>query len=233
MSRLGLHPGRIVVVVPAFNEENVITEVLRDLAAFPSRIVVVDDGSSDKTADLAVQAGALVLRHPCNLGQGAALQTGIDFAVARPETEVIVTFDGDGQHAAQDLPRLVAPVCEQGYDVTLGSRFLPGSSLVGASTSRRLTLRLATVFTRVTSGLALSDAHNGLRAFDVRAAARVRITQNGMAHASEILFQIARLGLRYCEVPATVRYTPYSLGKGQRMANSLNILWDLVSGTMK
>src|SRR5262249_28459340 len=186
--------------------------------------VVVDDGSADETAEVAARAGAEVLRHPINLGQGAALQTGIDYALLRGAGQV-VTFDADGQHRADEIAVLLAALCAHDADFALGSRFR--GTTVELPTLRRLMLRAATLFTRVTTGLEVTDAHNGLRAMTRRGAARIRLRQNRMAHASEILHQIAASGFRYVEVPVTIQYSRYSLAKGQRASEFVVILLDL------
>ena len=212
------------VVIAAYNEGRAIGHVVAELASLPYRVVVVDDGSSDATAEIAARAGAEVLKHPINLGQGAALQTGIDYAVLRGASHV-VTFDADGQHRAEDIAVLLAALSPRDADFALGSRFR--GAAVDLPPLRRLMLRAATVFTRLTTGLDVSDAHNGLRAMTRRGAERIRLRQNRMAHASEILHQIAASGLGYVEVPVTIRYSRYSLAKGQRASEFVVILLDL------
>ena len=218
------------LVIPAYNEEPVLGDVLASLEPLPYGVVVVDDGSEDATADVATRCGAAVVRHACNLGQGAAIQTGITYARRQAGTRFVVTFDADGQHHPTDLRALLEPLEEGACDVVLGSRFLVPGSAVRIPVARRLVLRLATVVTRLSTGLRLTDTHNGLRAFTAQAAAQLDITQNGMAHASEILSQIAATGMRYREVPVTVTYTRYSLTKGQSMLNSVDIFWESIRG---
>jgi len=188
--------------------------------------VVVDDGSADATISEASQAGAAVVAHPFNLGQGAALQTGIDYALAHG-AEAIVTFDADGQHSAADIARLVGALETGNAEFALGSRFLNDASDIPAS--RRLLLKAAIAFTRLTTGLRLTDAHNGLRAMTRRGAEAIRLTQNRMAHASELLSQIAASKLHYVELSVTIRYTDYSMAKGQRAKDSVLILMDLLA----
>jgi glycosyltransferase involved in cell wall biosynthesis len=196
-------------------------------------VVVVDDGSNDSTAEIAGRFPVILLRHMTNLGQGAALQTGISYALKFPSARYIVTFDADGQHNPGDILRLVR-ACEDGsYDVALGSRFMRGGGAANISFGRILALKLAVLLTRLTTGLRLSDTHNGLRAFTRQAASRITITQNGMAHASEILNLITALHLRYVEVPVTINYSAYSVGKGQSFWNSINILWDMFLGRLR
>jgi glycosyltransferase involved in cell wall biosynthesis len=212
------------VVIAAYNEGQVIADVIAGLRQTSHRILVVDDGSADATADRAQRAGATVVRHPINLGQGAALQTGIEFALANG-AEFVVTFDADGQHRAADIAVMLDALRKNRADFALGSRFLGTELHVPAL--RRLVLRAATWFTRVTTGLRVSDAHNGFRAMTRRGAGVIRLRQNRMAHASEILDQIAASGLNYVEVPVTIEYSRYSMAKGQRSSELVTILLDL------
>jgi glycosyltransferase involved in cell wall biosynthesis len=217
--------GRCVwVVIAAYNEAGVIARVVADVRGRGYPVVVVDDGSSDATSKVGRQTGAVVVRHPVNLGQGAALQTGIEFALAEG-ADFIVTFDADGQHRADDIAALLKALTDNGADFALGSRFLGAS--IDLPPARRLLLKAATLFTRLTTGLQVTDTHNGLRAMTRRGASRIALRQNRMAHASELLEQIARSGLRYVEVPVTIEYSAYSLAKGQKLSDSLAILVDL------
>jgi polyprenyl-phospho-N-acetylgalactosaminyl synthase len=217
-------PPNIWVVISAFCEETIIARVVAQLKGQGYGIVVVDDGSIDRTGEVARQAGAVVLRHPINLGQGAGLQTGITFALGHGADQV-VTFDADGQHRAHEVAWLLDALKGHGADFALGSRFL--GTDVRFPPARRLLLKLAIWFTRLTTGMRVTDTHNGLRAMTRRGAAAIALRQNRMAHASEILHQIAESKLKYVEVPVTVDYTAYSLSKGQTLADALLILTDL------
>ena len=204
-----------------------IAEVVRQLQAVCPNVVVVDDGSTDATGDEALSAGAAVVSHAFNLGQGAALQTGVEYALGRG-AEYVATFDADGQHHASDLVHMIATLRREPVDVILGSRFLGHAESM--PTSRRLLLRAAVLMSRLTTGVTLTDAHNGLRVMTAEAARQIHLSQNRMAHASELVSQIGRLGLRVSEVPVTISYTRYSLEKGQRLTDSLRILLDLLAG---
>jgi polyprenyl-phospho-N-acetylgalactosaminyl synthase len=219
--------GDVWVVIPAFNEAAAIGSVIADLRPFAGKIVVVDDGSKDGTAGAAHEAGAVVLRHVINRGQGAALQTGIEYALHRGAS-AIVTFDSDGQHSAADVPTLIAPLRDGRADIVLGSRFL--GSTESMPRLRRIVLRFAVLFTRSVSGLKVTDAHNGMRAFSRRAASIIHIQLDRMAHASELMDQIRRSGLPYTEVPVHVRYTEYSRQKGQRGVHAVRIAFDYFIG---
>ena len=219
-------PQGLWVIVPAYNEAERVGEVLRDLKdAGAANIVMVDDGSSDDSAEIASRENVWVLRHIVNRGQGAALQTGIDFAVGQG-ADLLVTFDADGQHTAGDLWQMVSPIASGSCQVVLGSRGLGRS--IGVPRSRKLLLRFAIWFTRLTTGLPLTDTHNGIRAFTADAALQLRMTEDGMAHASEFLSRLARSGLRWKEVPVTVHYTPQVLMKGQQNSNALQILFRMI-----
>lgn len=209
------------VVIAAYNEGAVIADVVDGVGREGWSVVVVDDGSRDETATAARAAGATVVRHAVNLGQGAALQTGIDFALRRGARH-IVTFDADGQHAVEDIPKLVAALDDA--DIALGSRFL--GNVEGATRQRLMLLRTAVLMSNRLSGLQLTDAHCGLRAFRAEIAPHLRITQNRMAHASELLRKTKRAGVRVVEVPCTVRYTEHSMRKGQGGFQAVRILFD-------
>lgn len=223
------HTG-VFVVIAAYNEARMIAEVVREVQRTGHAVVVVDDASTDATAELAATAGAEIVRHPFNLGQGAALQTGIEFALAQG-ARYVVTFDADGQHRASDIAGLLEALARNHADFALGSRTL--GRTVNLPPRRRWLLKAATWFTRATTGLAVTDAHNGLRAMTRRGAGAIQLHQNRMAHASEILHQIAASGLTYVEAPVTVAYSDYSLGKGQRTSDALTILLDLFARRLR
>lgn len=217
------HPD-VAVVVPAYNEATAIAEVVASVRDRFGTILVVDDGSSDSTAQVAREAGASVLRHAVNLGQGAALSTGIGAALSMPRIRTIVTFDADGQHRPEDAEALVERLHRGDIDIALGTRH--GGGAAEASLLRRAVLRLALGYTKLETGLPLTDTHNGLRAMTRDFARGLRLRDLGMGHASDILGHIARTGARWAEVPVRIRYTDYSRSKGQPLINSVNILFD-------
>ncbi|GAA2516377.1 glycosyltransferase family 2 protein [Rarobacter incanus] len=213
------------LVIPLYNEESVVGGVISQaLAVFP-HAVAVDDGSSDGSARAAAQAGADIVSHPINLGQGAALQTGIEYAL-RQGARWIVTFDADGQHRVADAAAMVGLGQAAGVPVVLGSRFLDDRTKAGFV--KRIVLRLAVWFTNATTGLRLTDAHNGLRALRRDAALHIDLQQARMAHASEIISQVAAAKLPYREFPVQVLYTDYSRSKGQSVLNAVNIIVELL-----
>ncbi len=215
------------LVIAAYNEGGAIEEVVREARAYYPNIVVVDDGSRDGTCETAARAARFVLRHVVNRGQGAALQTGIAFAL-RQGAEYIVTFDADGQHRIEDVRAMLEPIASGECDITLGSRFL--GEAVGLPASRKLTLKAAVLFTRIFNRVRLTDAHNGLRGFSRRAAEQIDMTLDRMAHASEIIDQIRRTGMRFKEIPVQIRYTEYSLAKGQSSRQAIKIVFHYLVG---
>lgn len=215
---------RLFIVLAAYNEETVVRQVVEELLSHYSDVVVVNDGSTDRTPEILRNTKAVLLSHLVNRGQGAALETGIRYSLEQG-AEIIVTFDADGQHDPQDIPTLIQPILDGTADVVFGSRFLhPDSPLPPL---RRCLLKVAAWFTRAMTGLSVTDTHHGLRAFNRKAAALLRFELERMAHASEIFEIIAREKLRYVEAPARVAYTPYSLKKGQSLFDAPKILASL------
>lgn len=213
------------LIVPLYNEGPIVGDVVRHARERFSKVVCVDDGSSDGSSVIAAAAGAVIVTHPVNLGQGAALQTGIRYALADPEAKFFVTFDSDGQHRTEDAERMVERLRSEELDVVLGSRFL--DTEVEAGLLKRLVLKLAVKFERITTRLKVTDTHNGLRALNRTAAQAIHIRQNRMAHGSEFLQEISHHKLRYAEEPVHIIYTDYSRAKGQSIWNSVNILNEL------
>lgn len=215
------------IVVPAYNEGKIIRSTVEGLQRTFSNIVVVNDGSTDDTLSVLQGLGVTVISHLINIGQGAALQTGITHAL-RQGAAAVVSFDADGQHQVSDVVSMLEVLEQQDCDVVLGSRFL--GSTTGISTGRKLLLRAAVIFSNLTTRVKLTDAHNGLRVMNRRAAQCLDITQFGMAHATEVIQQFHAAGMRIREHPVTIHYTDYSMAKGQRSLNAVNVLLDLLIG---
>jgi polyprenyl-phospho-N-acetylgalactosaminyl synthase len=213
------------VVIAAYNEAPMIGKVVRELKYLFPNVLVIDDGSSDETQAEALSAGAMVARHCINLGQGAALQTGIDCALANG-ARFIATFDADGQHSPEDIVAMLERMQQTSSDVALASRFL--GNTVGIDPWRRRFLQATVVIQRWTTGAELTDVHNGLRVFRDTAIRKCKIRQNRMAHASEIISYVLSNNIKFIEVPCTIRYTSYSRSKGQRLTGAARILLDLI-----
>lgn len=216
----------IYVILPAFNEHKSIVKVVDDLSAAGYSLIVIDDASSPSLQPLLQNKKLLYARHKVNLGQGAALQTGIDLAL-KHGAKYIVSFDADGQHDIGDISRLYQYLQKEQLDIVLGSRFMEQQPK-NISSNRKIVLRLARFVNLIFTGLLLTDAHNGLRVMTRDAAGKMRITENRMSHATEILSIIKKEKLRYSEQPVTIHYTDYSKSKGQSSWNSFRILFDLL-----
>lgn len=231
MSEARARRDDVWIIVPLFNEGSVIADVVRDLLNTFPFVVCIDDGSTDDSAVQAREAGATVVQHPVNLGQGAALQTGFEYALRQPTMRWLVTFDADGQHQVSDVLRMLERGRHDGLDVVFGSRFLDERTRAGFW--KKLVLKMAVAYTNLSTGTRLTDAHNGLRVLRREVVERIYISQNRMAHASELVAQVGSLTIndrpvRYGEEPVHILYTDYSRGKGQSLLNSVNILAELI-----
>lgn len=218
-----------IAVIPAYNEEKRIAQAVQDALAYCHAVVVADDCSADRTGQAAYAAGAYVLRHAINRGQGAALQSGTDFAIRNLGADIIVHFDGDGQMLGADIPHMIEPIINDEADIVLGSRFL-GKEAENMPFARKCTLAGGRLFTLLVSGIRLTDTHNGFRALSQEAAQKLRISLDRAAHASEILDLIPARRLRVVERPVTIRYTDEVLKKGQsaKRGASLVIMKDVL-----
>ena len=217
----------IFVVVPAYNEDAVLASTVDELLARNFTVVVVDDGSKTPARDILGGRPVHYLRHLINLGQGAALQTGMEYALQHG-AEMVVHFDADGQHDPSAIETLAAPIRAGELDVALASRFLDSEHASHVPALKRLVLKSGVAVSWMFTGVWLTDTHNGFRVLSRKAVQSIRLEEDGFAHATEILALVRKAGLRYREFPARVRYTEYSMAKGQGVLNSLNILFDLV-----
>ena len=213
------------IVIPAYNEEKSIGNVIKELKQNNYKnIVVVDDGSEDKTYEAAKKEGITVLKHILNRGQGAALKTAIDDALSNG-ADIIVTYDADGQHSVKDIKNMINPIKNKKVDITLGSRFLKKNK---TPFIRKLFLKGGAFVIFLMYGINLSDSHNGFRAMSRKAAEKIEIKSDGMEHASEILEEVKKKRLKYKEIPVTIEYTDYSTKRGQSTLNSFKILFKMI-----
>jgi glycosyltransferase involved in cell wall biosynthesis len=217
---------KIFFIIPALNEEKSIGRVIKELKkAGYENIVMVDDGSKDHTYQEAKKQNIFVLQHAINRGQGAALRTGTEFAL-RKGADIIVHFDSDGQHRVEDLPRMLKPVLKGEVDVTLGSRFLKKTRM---PFSRRVLLKGSVWVQWFFYGVKLTDAHNGFRVMSKKAAQKIKIDSDRMEHASEIVEEIVKKKIKFMEVPVVIRYTGYSMKKGEgSFFGALRVLFKMV-----
>ncbi len=208
-------------IIPAYNEEKAIKEVIRQVKPRVDEVVVIDDGSIDETYNLAKKQKVVVLRHLINRGQGAALQTGTDYALGH-EAEIILHFDADGQFLADDIYNVIKPIKDRECDVVFGSRFLDKKSQIPWF-KKKIILPLARMINRLFWGITVIDPQSGFRALNRKAAKIIKIDQDRMAHCSEILAKVFINNLKIKEVPITVIYHNF----GQRFSGGVKILKDL------
>lgn len=215
------------LIIPCYNEGQVIREVIEHARATFPHIVAVNDGSADNSAEQIHLAGAHLVNHPVNLGQGAAIQTGVEYARTQPGAKYFVTFDADGQHQVKDVVKMVERLRREELDIIVGTRFAgPKKDDDQVPFIKRVVLKTVVMLSPTTRKLGLSDAHNGLRVFNKTVAQQMNIRMNGMSHASEIVSMILDKKWRVAEEPVDILYTEYSMSKGQSLINGVNILAD-------
>jgi len=212
---------KIFIVIPAYNEEERIDKVISKLRKNNYKnIVVVDDGSQDKTLKICENQAVYLLKHSINRGQGAALQTGITFALQK-EADIIVTFDADGQFLAEEIKDLLMPIKKKEVDIVLGSRFLGKAE--NMPFLKKSVLKLGVLVVRILYGIKVTDSQSGFRAMSSNSAKKIKITADKMEHAGEIFHEIIKKNLKYKEVPITVIYDKYALKKGQDWSKSIDL----------
>ena len=219
--------AKTFIIVPAYNETEVIATTIYPLLKKGYEVIVVDDGSAISTEKFLKGTGVHFLRHDINLGQGAALQTGMDYARSLDPT-FVVHFDADGQHSIDDIDYFINILEEKNVDMVLGSRFMKKETKELIPFKRRMLLRVARIVNWFFTGLFLTDAHNGFRVMKGATLNKIKISENRMAHATEILRIIKRNKISFVEAPTQINYTEYSMQKGQKASNSFNILIDLI-----
>jgi glycosyltransferase involved in cell wall biosynthesis len=211
--------AKIIAAIPCFNEERCIGSVVLKTKKFVNSIVVIDDGSTDATAEVAAEAGATVCRHGKNRGYGAAIRSALEKG-RQLKADILVVLDGDGQHDPKDIPRLIKPLLDGEADIVIGSRFLGATKK--PPLYRRLGQRVLTATTNIGSGHKVTDSQSGFRAYSAKALNALRLTEDGMSVSSEIQFAITKSGLRVAEVPIDVIYE----GKAKRspVGHGINVL---------
>lgn len=216
----------IFVIIPCYNEARVVRKTVSGVLEKGYSVVVVDDCSSDGSKNQLKGLPVYYLRHRVNLGQGAALQTGIDFAKKRG-AKYFVTFDADGQHDSNDIAGMIDLSEKEKRDIIFGSRFLPGA-ITNVSRSRNFALNLGRYINFLVSGIMLSDSFNGLRLLTDNAAEKIRIKENKMSHPVEILRITAAEKLKYAEYPVNIYYSDYSRTKGLKNKDGIKVLFEII-----
>ena len=216
----------IFVIIPCYNEAAVIRNTVIEVLRHGYNVVIIDDSSKDNSKNELKGLPVYYLRHRVNLGQGAALQTGIDFALKKG-AKYFVTFDADGQHDSDDIPGMIALLEKEKADIVFGSRFLPGSK-TNVSRSRSFALNLGRYINYFTSGIMLSDSFNGMRIFSKQAAEKIKLTENRMSHPAQLLMLTAASKLKYTEYPVAVHYSDYSKNKGLKNKDGIKIIIEIL-----
>jgi Glycosyltransferases involved in cell wall biogenesis len=214
------------IIVPVYNESaEILNLLLDDLIKMPYEVIVVDDGSSIPVKSI-VKLPITIITHRINLGQGAAIQTGFAYAIMQ-NADYVITIDADGQHISSEISLILQPLMNDEADVIFGSRFLEGS-YHNASARKRIAFRIASWVNKVFIHMPITDTHNGFRGFNKKAVSKINLTENRMSHATELLVQVKKSGLRFKEMPVSVQYTDYSRKKGQKGLDSIRIFLDLL-----
>ena len=216
----------IFVIIPCYNEAAVIRNTVIEVLRHGYNVVIIDDSSKDNSKNELKGLPVYYLRHRVNLGQGAALQTGIDFALKKG-AKYFVTFDADGQHDSDDIPGMIALLEKEKVDIVFGSRFLPGAK-TNVSRSRSFALNLGRYINYFTSGILLSDSFNGMRIFSKPAAEKIKLTENRMSHPVQLLMLTAAGKLKYAEYPVAIHYSDYSKKKGLKNKDGIKILIEIL-----
>jgi glycosyltransferase involved in cell wall biosynthesis len=203
-----------IIVIPAYNEERTIADVVSGAMKIADRVVVVDDGSGDRTPALAKECGALVVRHAVNRGVGAALGTGIEAAI-RLGAEAVVTMDADGQHRAEDAAKVFERLDQGDVEFVIGSRMKKGDEPGHMPTHRVIFNTVGNVLTYLLFGVWVTDSQSGLRGLSRKAACTIELRTNGMESLSEFIKEKKDKHWRFAEVPIKAIYTDYSMSKGQ------------------
>jgi len=224
--KVNITNSEIFVIIPCYNEATVVRNTVTEVVEQGYKVVVVDDCSVDSSKKQLQGLKLYYLRHRTNMGQGAALQTGIEFA-KKKGAKYFVTFDADGQHDCRDIPVMVEVLQKNRSDIVFGSRFLPGAQ-TNISGARSFVLNVARYVNYLVSGILLSDAYNGLRVFNAKAAGFLKITENKMAHATEIQLLVAKNKLSYSEFPNNIQYNEYTKRKGLRNIDGLKIVFEIL-----
>ena len=216
----------IYVIVPAFNEQNVIKDIINNLLKKFSNVIVINDGSNDKTLEIINDLDIKILSHEINLGVGAAVQTGFDYVSNISDAKAVITFDADGQHLVDDAVAMAKEIliCDEG--IIFGTRFPKHSKNIPKV--KRIVLKLIARITDLVTGVTLSDAHNGLKAYKVSTIKELELQFSSYSYESELITQVAKKKIDYKEMPTDIKYTNYSIKKGQKLLNGLLIIEDLL-----
>lgn len=232
VTKQSLQTPSIIAGIPAYNEERTIAEMVLKAGCHVGKVLVCDDGSKDMTRVIAKENGADVLEHEENMGYGATMQTL--FIKARElGADILVAFDGDGQHDPDGIPLLVRPILEGRADIVLGSRFLKGAKM-DVPLYRRIGITVITLLTRIVSGYPITDSQCGFRAYSRRALKELEITEYGWGSSVEVFFRARAVGLRIAEIPVDCDYEDYpKASKNDPLMQGISIVASILSQAIR
>tara|TARA_B100000795_G_scaffold269816_1_gene260539 strand:+ start:1551 stop:2237 length:687 start_codon:yes stop_codon:yes gene_type:complete len=221
----------VYVILPLFNESKVLDKVIDEVQSTFKNIIVIDDGSTDNSYDLLLKKDVTLIKHPINLGQGAAITTGFEYVKKIENAFAVITFDSDGQHSVDDAKEFAKTILNCEEEIIFGSRFLGNEKNIPLI--KRNVLKIATFITNIITGMNLSDTHNGLKAIKKSCIKKLDLDINGYAFESQFIYQISKRKISYRELPANIIYTDYSISKGQSIRNGFIIIEDIIQSINK
>lgn len=218
--------NNIYVLIPVFNEEKIIEETINNLKVYFDHILIINDGSTDKTSAILENLDVIKINHPINLGQGAAIKTGIEYILKFSNADAVVTFDADGQHSVDDAILFAEKITTIKEEIIFGSRFLGFEKNIPFF--KRLLLKTAIYFTNLIYTVKMTDTHNGLKAIKRSCLEKLELNISGYGFETEIIMNISKNKILFKEEPTNVIYTEYSLSKGQSIFNAIKIFEEIL-----
>ena len=217
--------------MPVFNEAKVIRQLILKLKKHFKYIVTINDGSTDETENILKNLDVILINHPLNLGQGAAIKTGLEYIYNHTNAKALITFDADGQHSIEDAINFAGEIANTEKDIIFGSRFIKNNSNVPKL--KKLILKIAIHFTNFISSVKLTDTHNGLKAIKTSVLKKIELNIDGYAFETELILEVGKKKIAFMELPTNIKYTNYSKQKGQSVLNSIRIFEDIILRLLK
>jgi glycosyltransferase involved in cell wall biosynthesis len=222
-----IHNAQIIVCIPAYNEAKSVADIIQRAKNYASEVIVYDDGSSDNTNYVAKAAGATVIRHPTNKGYGAAIKKLFQ-AAKEKNVDIIITLDADGQHNTNQIPDIIEPILNDGFDIVIGSRFLRKEDKERVPTYRSVGIKTITKIIGSVSHNDITDAQSGFRAYSKNALSKIDLFEEGMAVSTEILLKAKEKNLLVKEVPITINYDVEDASTQNPITHGVGVLSTIV-----
>jgi glycosyltransferase involved in cell wall biosynthesis len=217
---------KVLVCVPAFNEANTISDIVNRCKKYADEVIVYDDGSTDNTHQVAVSAGATVIRTPENKGYGVAIRSLFQ-AAKEQDADIMITLDSDGQHNPDHIPRLIEPLRTQNFDLVIGSRFLSKDDKEKIPRYRSFGIKTITKLTQSASYSGLTDSQSGFRAYNKNALSKINLFEDGMAVSTEILLRAREKNLLATEVPITINYETDDTSTHNPISHGIGVVYSV------